>query len=151
MMRLAFIAGLVIRASGAWAQTAPPPRSVADVLAVLDQYKPDPEKVRRLKAEVDRQPPQTTDRVDLFKFYVGRGDAAGQLGMVTQQLADLRKARELIGQGDPQLWGIYAQIGQAEMQAGDFATAMKMWDAAPSAAPLAGQKVAAWASVSTAA
>src|SRR5687768_10993680 len=124
MMRLVIATAVVLFASGALSQGAPPPRSVADVLAVLDQYKPDPEKVSRLKAEVDRQPPQTTDRVDLFKFYVARGDAAGQLGMVTQQLADLRKARELIGQGDPQLWGIYAQIGQAEMQAGDFATAM---------------------------
>ncbi len=133
------------------AQTAPPPRSIADVLAVLDQYKPDPEKVSRLKAEVAKPPPQTTDQVDLFKFYLARGDAAGQLGMVTQQLADLRKARELIPAGDPQLWGIYGQIGNAEMAAGDFATAMKMWDEAPNFAPLSGQKVGAWASTSTAA
>ena len=150
-MRLAItVAGLLL-ASVALAQGIPPPRSVADVLAVLDQYKPDPEIVSRLKAEVSRQPPQTTDRVDLFRFYQDRGNAAGQLGMVRQQLADLRKAREFIQSGDPQLWNIYGQIGQAEMQAGNFALAMKMWDDAPSAALAGGQRVAAWAAVSTAA
>jgi CHAT domain-containing protein len=151
MKRMLMAVAGALAAALACAQGTPPPRSVADVLAVLDQYKPDPEKVNRLKAEVAKQPPQTSDRVDLFRFYLSRGDAAGQLGMVTQQLADLKKARELIPAGDSQLWGIYAQIGSAEMQAGDFATAMKMWNEAPSNAPLAGQKVAAWASVSTAA
>ena len=141
----------VLFLSAAVAQSSPPPRSIADVLAVLDQYRPDPEKVSRLKAEVAKQPPQTSDRVDLFRFYFARGEAAGQLGMVTQQLADLRMAREFISSGDPQLWSIYTQIGQAEMQAGNFSAAMKMWDEAPSAAALGGQKVAAWASVSTAA
>jgi CHAT domain-containing protein len=135
----------------AFGQSAPPPRSVADVLAVLDQYKPDPEKVNRLKAEVAKPPPQTTDKVDLLNFYMARADAAGQLGMVTQQLADLRKARELISSGDPQLWSIYGQIGNAEMQAGNFAAAMKMWDEAPSAARVGGQQIAAWAALSTAA
>jgi hypothetical protein len=84
MMRQALVAVLLIFATAAPAQTAPPPRSMADVLAVLDQYKPDPQKVSRLKAEVAKPPPQTTDRVDLFRFYFARAEAAGQLGMVTQ-------------------------------------------------------------------
>jgi CHAT domain-containing protein/tetratricopeptide (TPR) repeat protein len=132
---------------GALAQNAPPPRTTADVLAVLEQHQPDPAKIERLRAEVAKQPPQTSDRIDLRKFYQQRGEAAGQLGMVRQQLEDMRKALDYAPSGDPERWTIYGQIGQAEMQAGNYPAAMKMWEAAPGETSLDGQRVCAWATV----
>jgi CHAT domain-containing protein len=149
MWRAVLGSALLVAGFAAFGQSAPPPRSVADVLAVLEQYKPDPEQVNRLKAEVAKQPPQTADPVDLRRFYLDRGLAAGQLGLVAQQLADLRKALELTPPGDSERYNIYGQVAAAEMQAGDFAAAMKMWLDAPRAARLSGQQLAAWTSVST--
>src|SRR5262245_2281724 len=112
---------------GAAAQSAPPPRSIADVLAILDAQKPDPEKVARLRAEISTEPPATSDRRALRDFYQRRGQAAGELGLMTQSLADLKKAYEHATPGDSQAYYILMQIAQAEAQAGDYATAVKLW------------------------
>ncbi len=141
-------AGLAAYGIDARAQTAPPPRSIGDVLALLEQHKPDPGRVNRLREIVAGQPPDPKDKVLSRRFYVERGNAAGQLGMVQQQLADLREAMELIPQGDPERWAVYIEIGLAEQQAGNFATAMKMWKEAPSVAVYDGQKHGAWTVVS---
>ena len=130
---------------------APPPRSAADIPAILDrytpeQYVPDLDRVNRLRAEVAKQPPETTDAVQLRRFYRARGEAAGQIGLVEPQLADLRKALDLTPSGDRDRWNIYVQVATVEGRAGNFATAVKMLNEAPNFA--AGhQRIAAWTSV----
>jgi CHAT domain-containing protein len=139
---LGFVAALL--AGAAAAQPAPPPRSIADVLAVLDQQKPDPQQVDRLRAEVAKQPPATSDPIDLRNFYMRRGLAANELGMVAQALPDFRKALEYMPPGDVQLWYVYSQIAQAEFRAGNLAVAVKMWQDGPNVAVQRGQKLGAW-------
>lgn len=128
---------------------AAPPRSAADIPAILDQYTPeryisDRDRVNRLRAEVAKQPPETTDSVDLRRFYRARGEAAGQLGLIEQQLADLRKALDLTPPGDADRWNIYVQIAAVEMTAGNFATAVELFNKAPNFAASSGQRVVAW-------
>src|SRR5208282_6007831 len=74
----------------AWAQAAggnvpeaqaftPPPRSIADITAILDRQKPDPAKVAEASKRADAQPPSGASDVDLQKFYSDRAQAADNL------------------------------------------------------------------------
>ena len=80
--------GLIIAATGGSALTAyaesAPPRSIDDVLKVLEHYKPDPTDAQQAREAAERQPPNTTDAVDLAKFYLERARAAQRIGRVAQ-------------------------------------------------------------------
>jgi len=69
-----------------------PPRSVNDILALLDQEKPDPVKALANVREADAQPPGKASDGDLASFYQDRGLAAARLGRTRQQIDDLTKA-----------------------------------------------------------
>jgi CHAT domain-containing protein len=73
-----------------------PPRSIADITAVLDQAKPDPAKAAAAKALADAQPPAGISGADAARFYFERGSAAGDIGRSAQRLADYHKAVELL-------------------------------------------------------
>jgi CHAT domain-containing protein len=102
-----------------------PPRTVSDIVALLDQYQPDPVKIEELKAQVRREPPAGADRDALSAFYRDRAAAAQGLGMAKQQLADLRKAADLT-QDDNDKWNITQDIFLGELQSGNFATALRI-------------------------
>lgn len=90
-----FLIFVAFLASNVLAQTAPaPPRTVEDILAVLDQYQPDPAAVERLRAAAVAEPPVTSNRQDLAIFYHRRARANESLGRLTRQIADLNKALE---------------------------------------------------------
>lgn len=73
------------------ASFVPPPRTISDITAVLDQQKrTEPESAARLQA--DEVPPSTTDRDVLSRFYYRRGMAARQIGRAQQEIDDLTKA-----------------------------------------------------------
>ncbi len=74
----------------------PPPRSIADITAILDQEKPDPAKVAARQRAADAQPPAGFGDIDLAKFYADRAFAASGLGRLPQSLADLHKALDLL-------------------------------------------------------
>src|ERR1700676_5468149 len=48
-----------------------PPRTIADITAVLDNEKPDPATLAKLKADADNEP----GKADLAEFYYARGNA----------------------------------------------------------------------------
>jgi len=73
-----------------------PPRTIADITAVLDREKPDPAKVAAARAVADKEPPAGLDAAAAARFYFDRGTSAGELGRSAQELADYRKAVELI-------------------------------------------------------
>jgi len=86
-------------APAAIAQTfVPPPRSIADITAVLDSDKPDPTKLARYTAQADAQPPVGASGTDLAKFYRDRAVAASQVGRAEQWLADGKQALRLYGE-----------------------------------------------------
>jgi hypothetical protein len=88
--RLLIAAVLLLAAIHGQAQTPPaPPRNVADILAVLDQYKPDPAAVDKLRAQAEAQPPDTKNEKELGIFYHRRGRAHKDLGNAPQQIADI--------------------------------------------------------------
>lgn len=72
-----------------------PARSINDVTAVLEQYKPDAEKVGRLRAILKEQPPVSTNEADIVNFYRRRARAALELGAVAEEIAALQKLMTL--------------------------------------------------------
>ncbi len=102
----------------------PPGRTVADIVALLDQYKPDPSRVAQLRAILDRPLPATEDRHDLADAHFERARAAMELGAVQKQIAELHKAIEY-GAGSENLGRAYKELSAAELQGGRFRNAIE--------------------------
>ena len=66
-----------------------PPRTIADITAVLDNEKPDPATLAKLKADADSEPGKQASLAD---FYLERGTARSLLGRNVEALADGEKA-----------------------------------------------------------
>jgi tetratricopeptide (TPR) repeat protein len=80
------------------AQTAPfvaPPRTIADITAILDQEKPDPAAMGKLQASANRMAPAGASKAALAEFYYQRGQARVQIGHDEDALADSEAAVEL--------------------------------------------------------
>jgi tetratricopeptide (TPR) repeat protein len=69
-----------------------PPRTIADITAILDSEKPDPATLARLKASADNEPGKSISQADLAQFYIDRGAARSALGRNREALADGEKA-----------------------------------------------------------
>src|SRR5262245_42291233 len=97
---------------------APPPRTVTDILAILDQA-PGTDTQIALRDLADASPPSAG--VDaLADFYVERGLAAGRIGRARQELDDLHKATEYFLQTVSPVEWIYRILGQAEERDGNY-------------------------------
>ncbi len=73
----------------------PPPRTIADVTAILDQQKPNPAQAEANRKAADAAPPAGMSGPDLSQFYFDRAVAAQQLGRAEQQIRDLREAERI--------------------------------------------------------
>jgi CHAT domain-containing protein len=132
--RLFVAAALLLTAINGQAQApAVPPRNVADILAVLDQYQPDPAAVAKLRAQAEAKPPDTKHEQELAIFYHRRGRANGVLGNSNQQIADFEKAMAYVlpsglpedeSIGDPP--SIALNLIYAEMQSGNWIRVLKL-------------------------
>jgi CHAT domain-containing protein len=111
---------------GSFAQERPggfvaPPRTIADITAVLDQEKPDPKLAANLRAEADAIAPAGAGGGQLAKFYLTRCQARSLLGEFGKAIADCEAAVRA-GQGSLDLAAFgrilqglsiqYAQIGE---------------------------------------
>jgi len=75
----------------------PPPRSIADVLALIERTPdPDPAEWARMVAAAGTEPPPHLGGEELSRFYFDRARAAFRIGDHTRRLADLRRARALL-------------------------------------------------------
>jgi hypothetical protein len=72
-----------------------PPRTIADITAILDQEKPDPKVAVRMRAEADANPPAGAGQGDLAKFYYNRCVARNALGDSLVAVADCEKVVQL--------------------------------------------------------
>ena len=119
---------IIYRAAAEPGTYVPPPRTVEDLLAALKAY-PDAPNADAAAALVRQAPPKTDDVRKLAAFYWERGRAAQRLGLVQQQIADLRKAAEY-GQGlslnDVDDGRILAELAGAEIQGGNLLTALAL-------------------------
>src|SRR5215475_7176007 len=69
-----------------------PPRTIADITAILDQEKPDPAKRAKSEAEAVAEPAAKADRATLKDFYYRRAQARVSLGRLKDAVADCERA-----------------------------------------------------------
>jgi CHAT domain-containing protein len=80
-----------------------PPRTIADITAILDQEKPNRAVIAKANANADALPPEDLSPSKLAQFYFDRARARSQLMRNRESLADVQKALEvaLAGNADP--------------------------------------------------
>src|SRR5260221_8066100 len=69
-----------------------PPRTIADITAVLDNEKPDPATLAKLKADADAEPAKGMSQGGLADFYNDRALARSQLGRNAEAMVDGERA-----------------------------------------------------------
>jgi CHAT domain-containing protein len=98
----------------------PPPRTIADITAILDQQKPDDSYRAAVQARLDESPPTGANLSQLAEFYARRSVFALQMGLGTQAVADAREAvRYARESGDPRLMLPYESLKNALIFAGE--------------------------------
>lgn len=103
----------------------PPPRSINDITRMLADYRQNDDLLRKLRAVAETPVPQSADRKELFDFYWRRGQAAGELGQVQQQIDDLTFAVQYGQSGDPEFSRAMRGLAQAERLGGNFLSAQR--------------------------
>src|SRR5262245_39904959 len=68
-----------------------PPRTIADITAILDQEKPDPAKRAKAEAEANAEP-KNLQGAALSEFYYKRCQARGAMGRPHEAIGDCEKA-----------------------------------------------------------
>ncbi len=71
----------------------PPPRTISDIAAILDNEKPDPAALAKLRQEADDSPANGLSAADLAAFYFYRGNSRSLLGRPEDAIADGDKAK----------------------------------------------------------
>ncbi|WP_156944085.1 CHAT domain-containing tetratricopeptide repeat protein [Bradyrhizobium sp. Ec3.3] len=105
-----------------------PPRTIADITAILDSEKPDEKLIAELKADADAAPTGKESREDLAQFYFDRANARSQLGRLAESTADANKAVE-VGRGavSPNMMGRLLQLQSVQYAlAGDPKRALEI-------------------------
>jgi CHAT domain-containing protein len=110
------------RGAGPLAATAfvAPPRTVADITAILDDEKPDENKIAERKADADKAPPKGVPASDLAQFYYDRGNSRALLARNKEALADgLRALENAIRLPEFQLNRVRQFVALQQLQLGD--------------------------------
>ncbi len=100
-----------------------PPRTVHDIIAILDSYPVDRTKLDAARKVLDTPLSAELGNVELADFHHKRARAAGELGLVSPQLDELRKAIAL--GGGTESWRILQELSSAEYLAGNFRAAIE--------------------------
>src|SRR5262245_8608086 len=72
-----------------------PPRTIADITAILDQEKPDPKVAAKMRADANAAPPANLARGELARFLYRRCQARSELGEFRKAVEDCEKAADL--------------------------------------------------------
>jgi CHAT domain-containing protein/tetratricopeptide (TPR) repeat protein len=99
----------------------PPPRTIVDVAASLDQDKPDDARLAGLRAQAATQPSAGLDRLARARAFYDRGQARAALGDFSGAAEDAKTAVALAkGYAEPVILGLYRQLWALQIsQSGD--------------------------------
>jgi CHAT domain-containing protein len=90
----------------------PPPRTVADILSLVRDIKPDPSYVAKLRKRANAEPPADLNGSSLAAFLFDRGVARSDLGDDERAVRDLREVVRLGGGAQAMLSYIAELIGE---------------------------------------
>ncbi|HTJ97458.1 MAG TPA: tetratricopeptide repeat protein, partial [Rhodocyclaceae bacterium] len=97
-----------------------PPRTIDDLTRLLEHYKPDPAAAAKARTAADMPALTSTDTRELFNFYAGRAQAAANLGRVSQQIRDYRKAIEYVTSNSKEEIQAFRDLSTAEVIGGNL-------------------------------
>lgn len=92
----------------------PPPRTITDITAILDQQTPDRTLVAKRRAEADASPPKGADRKTLALFYFKRAQARSEIGRMRDAAHDSEKAIEF-GRGQAVETARFKELYQSQL------------------------------------
>jgi CHAT domain-containing protein len=107
------------------AMLAPPPRTISDITAILDQQKPDNERASQAHAAADVNRPEKADARALVAFYLSRGGARSELGRLSEAIADLREGIAIGHENGVDVTGLRSQLGYLYSWSGDNKSALQ--------------------------
>ncbi len=107
--------------------TNAPPRNVDDILAVLDQYKPDPS-IAQKRRQIADAPPSMTEPRALAQFYIARAGAASAIGRSQQQRSDLQLAYDNAPAGSAEQNRSLQSLAIAEAASGRLTRAVSLFE-----------------------
>lgn len=117
----------------------PPPRTLEDITAILDQQKrSNPEAVTQAKRRANQKPPKTANKNDLARFYWERGQAAGKIGREKQQISDFNMAIEISGGSH---WGAMYDLSVVYSLFGDYNLAIPLRERAIKLISIEGKRI----------
>ena len=126
----------------------PPPRTINDITAILDGQKlADPKVAQKARAKASQQPPADAGLLYLVNFYWQRGLAAGRIGNLKQQLADLREAERLGAEHGGSLGLIRMDLSFALEEGGNFRDSIHYRKLAANTQPIANGKLTSLANL----
>jgi CHAT domain-containing protein len=108
-----------------------PPRTIADITAILDSEKPDSAKIAARKAIADAQPPPGASGIRLAEFYRQRGGERALLGRNKEALADGLQALDIAtksGSDDGLLYRLRQFVGIQYGATGNPKSAIAMFE-----------------------
>jgi len=107
----------------------PPPRTIADITAILDSEKPDAAALAKLKADAEGNQPKELSGSKLAAFYFYRGNTRSLLGRSEDAIADGEKALALArAAGDEMLYHRTEHfIGKEKQAIGDLKSTIKIY------------------------
>jgi CHAT domain-containing protein len=111
----------------------PPPRTIRDVTAILDEPWTSSDPTARHRA--DAAPPADADAATLASFYLERGRAAREIGRARQEIEDLTRALEHGRSAFLHVHVILRELSDAEMRAGNYSKAVAYTHEAIEAVP----------------
>lgn len=99
----------------------PPPRTIQDVTAILEQQKAeDPVALAEARRKVEQPPPATKDPAVLAEFFYERGTTALDMGRTGRAIENLERALEHARQARTPAYRILARLGFAHMYGGGW-------------------------------
>ncbi|MFA7268548.1 MAG: CHAT domain-containing tetratricopeptide repeat protein [Sterolibacterium sp.] len=119
---LALLFALFIGSVAAAEEPQVPPRTIHDILAVLDSRPVNTGKLAAAHEILETPPPPGLDGAELAEFHMKRARAANELGLVGPQISELRRVIELGGGREP--YRAWAELSGAEFNGGNFRNAL---------------------------
>lgn len=102
--------------------SAVPPRTVRDILAILDSRPVNTARLDEVRRILETAPPAGMSESDLAEFHLKRARAANELGLVGPQTLELRRVIELGGGREP--YRAWFELSSAEFNGGNFRNAL---------------------------
>jgi CHAT domain-containing protein len=106
-----------------------PPRTIADVTAILDQERPDPARLARMQAEANAEPSQDLNAPALVKFYYQRAVARQNLGLFQDAISDATTGVAAGLRGDVDVARLRQLLGYVYEWAGDIRRSLEVFHA----------------------